>query len=68
MKQPNYNKKYCLLNLILKDNEEFRFIDNVLIINKLVDILYKKYNNKIEREQAKKIDISDCFEQNERKK
>ena len=66
MKQPNYSNKYCLLNQILIRNEEYRLIDNILNINKLVDILYKKYNNKIEREQAKEKPILECFEQNER--
>ena len=66
MKQPNYSKKYCLLNQILVNNEENRLIDNILNINKLVDILYKKFNNKIEREQAKEKHILECFEQNER--
>ena len=60
--QPDYTTNYCLLNQVLICNEEYGLIENVVNINKLVDLLYKKYNNKIERDTAKTKKIIDCFE------
>ena len=61
-KQPNYVKNYCLLTQVLSYDEEYRLIENIENINRLVDYLYKKYNNRIERDKAKEIKIKDCFE------
>ena len=60
--QADYTTNYCLLNQVLIGNEEYGLIKNVVNINKLVDLLYKKYNNKIERDTAKIKKILECFE------
>ena len=60
--QPDYAKNYCLLNQVFINTEEFGLIENINNINKLVDYLFKKYNNKIERDKAKVKIIKDCFE------
>ena len=60
--QPDYANNYCLLNQVFISTEEYELIENIKDINKLVDYLYKKYNNKIEREKAKNKKIKDCFE------
>ena len=60
--QPNYEKNYCLLNQVFIQSEEYSLIENVQNINKLFDYLYKKYNNKIERNKAKNMKITECFE------
>ena len=60
--QPDYSKNFCLLNQVLISNEEYGLIENVENINKLVDYLFKKYNNKIERDKAKTLKIKECFE------
>ncbi len=58
----DYTTNYCLLNQVLICNEEYGLIENVVNINKLVDLLYKKYNNKIERDVAKTKKLIECFE------
>ena len=60
--QPDYTKNFCLLNQVFISNEEYALIENIGNINKLVDYLYKKYNNRIERDKAKVIKLKDCFE------
>jgi len=60
--QTDYTTNYCLLNQVLICNEEYGLIENVVNINKLVDLLYKKYNNKIERDVAKTKKLIECFE------
>jgi len=60
--QPNYERNYCLLNQVFIQSEEYSLIENVQNINKLVDYLYKKYNNKIDRNKAKNLKITECFE------
>ena len=61
-KKSDYARNYCLLNQVFAFNEEYRLIENIENMNRLVDYLYKKYNNKIERDKAKDIKIKDCFE------
>ena len=60
--QADYAKKYCLLNQVFISNEEYGLIENIQNINRLVDYLFKKYNNKIERDRAKVIKLRECFE------
>ena len=60
--QPDYSKNFCLLNQVFIANEEYGLIENIGNINKLVDYLFKKYNNKIERDKAKSLKIKECFE------
>ena len=64
-KKKDYTTHYCLLNQVLINNEDFGLIENVVNINKLVNLLYKKYNNKIERDKAKTKKILECFDENE---
>ena len=64
-KKKDYTKNYCLLNQVLICNEDYGLIENVVNINKLVNLLYKKYNNKIERDKAKTKKILECFDENE---
>ena len=62
------NINYCLINQILNNNENFEncyLLENVLNINKLVNKLYVKYNNKIERDAAKTTKILESFDKNE---
>ena len=59
--QPDYVKKYCLINQVLICNEEFGLIENVVNINRLSNLLFKKYNNKIERDKAKTLKLIDSF-------
>ena len=61
----DYTQKYCLLNQVLICDEEFKYLENVVNINKLVELLYMKFNNKISRDQAKNKKLLDCFEQSE---
>ena len=63
--QPDYAKNYCLLNQVFISSEEYGLIENIQNINKLVDYLYKKFNNKIERDKAKVMKITECFENEE---
>ena len=62
-KQQNYKRKYRLLNKILEDEENIKLLPNILNINKLVNILYKKYNNNITRDKAKRITLKDIVKQ-----
>ena len=64
-KKKDYTRNYCLLNQVLICNEEYGLIENVVNINKLVNLLFKKYNNKIERDKAKTKKILECFDENE---
>ena len=57
-------QKYCLLNQVLICDDEFKSIEHVININKLVDLLYTKYNNKINRDEAKKKKLIECFDIN----
>ena len=62
------NNKYFLINEILKNDDNFealRLMKNVIDINKLVNMLYIKYNNKIERDKAKMMEIIECFDKSE---
>ena len=61
----DYTQKYCLLNQVLICDEEFKYLENVVNINKLVELLYMKFNNKISRDQAKNKKLLDCFDQSE---
>ena len=63
----DYSQKYCLLNQVLICDEEFKSIENIVNINKLVELLYNKYNNKISRDEAKNKKLLDCFDKNELK-
>ena len=60
--QTDYAKKYCLLNQVFISSEEYGLIENIQNINRLVDYLFKKYNNKIERDRAKVIKLRECLE------
>ena len=62
----DYSRKYCLLNQVLICDDEFKLIENIININKLVDLLYNKFNNKISRDEAKNKKILDCFDSNEK--
>ena len=64
-KNKDYDNNYCLLNQVLICSEDYGMIENVVNINKLVNLLYEKYNNKIEREKAKTKKILECFDENE---
>jgi len=64
-KKKDYTQNYCLLNQVLICNEDYDKIENVVNINKLVNLLYQKYNNKIERDKAKTKLILDCFDEND---
>ena len=64
-KKKDYTQNYCLLNQVLICNEDYGKIENVVNINKLVNLLYQKYNNKIERDKAKTKNILECFDENE---
>ena len=59
------SQKYCLLNQIFICSDELKLIENVININTLVNLLYTKYNNKINREEAKNKKLLDCFDENE---
>ena len=64
-KKKDYTQNYCLLNQVIICNEDYGRIENVVNINKLVNLLYQKYNNKIERDKAKTKKILECFDENE---
>ena len=53
----NYQQKYPLINQVIINPPEFRFLSNVSNINKLSNLLIKKYSYKISREDSKKISI-----------
>ena len=62
----NNNNKYFLIKEILNENiGGLELMKNIIDINKLVNMLYIKYNNKIERDEAKKMNIIDCFAKSE---
>ena len=65
-KTKDYTINYCLLNQVLIGNEDYSLIQNVVNINKLVNLLYNKYNNKIERDKAKSKKLLECFDQNDK--
>ena len=60
-KVENYSQKYFLLNQILINDEEYDNISNVININEFVNPLLRKYNNKIDRNEAKNLKISSCL-------
>ena len=62
----NYENKYYLLTQVLFFYEENELIENVLNINKLVNLLYNKFNNKIERNEALKNKLSYYFKESKK--
>ena len=64
-KQPDYQRNFCLLNQIIKKDENIKLIPNVISINELIEYLFKKYNNNITRTKAKIIKPLNFEESNE---
>jgi len=56
-KIPEYTKKFCLLNQVIINNEEYNLIENVVNINELTNLLLKRYSYKISRDDAKQKEL-----------
>ena len=56
-KIPEYTKKFCLLNQVIINNEEYNLIENVANINELTNLLLKRYSYKISRDDAKQKEL-----------
>ena len=56
-KIPEYTKKFCLLNQVIINNEEYNLIENIVNINELTNLLLNKYTYKISRDDAKQREL-----------